>query len=113
MKQWLRKFKPLLVGIGAFIGAHCLDIISTELVMAFVPGAIEQNPLMRDPETWKFAIAPALFVKLFGTLVIETPLAVVLYAATRDSKWAAIPFFVSTFYIMHVVAHNLMMLVPK
>lgn len=102
--RWIKDHKLLSIAIGASIAGHCLDIVSTELVMAYVPGSTEGNPLLRDPFTFKFLLGRALEIK--GFYFTELALLSVIGYATGWEIIAAAPWLIDAYMIFDVAWHN-------
>jgi len=96
----------MVVAVWAFVFAHAMDIISTVVVMALVPGSAESNPLFRDPITFKFMLVPALEIKSLSVLAFYVPLSAILYMATRSWGIASLVFWSAVPSLLNVAFKN-------
>jgi hypothetical protein len=90
---------------------NLLDVVSTVLGMAYVPGAIESNPLMRDPNTLKFVFWQGIAIKSMGILLFAAPLTALIYISTRNALLSVIHVWWMTYVIMQVWAKNMIYVV--
>jgi hypothetical protein len=104
--RFLNSKDILLAAVVALLLAEGLDIISTLLVMAFVPGAGEGNPLMRDPNTFKFLLGQGLKVKGLYLGVKLLPFCGLLYWGSRSPGVASVPIWLDAWEGLHVVFSN-------
>lgn len=100
----------LTTAVAFFVCVHAMDVISTAMVMAYVPGSIEANPFLRDPITLKFMLLPALQVKALSALLFYIPISVALYIASRSWGLASLPFWLAIPGILQVAFKNFVIL---
>jgi len=98
--------RVLIAAIAFYLLAEALDILGTTLVMAYVPGSIEMNVLMRDPVTLKFVLGLGLKVKALGAAFSTVLPAIFLYGATASPAWASAPFWFDGMGTLSAVAWN-------
>lgn len=109
-RNLLIELRPLWVAAIFYVMVHAGDFVSTGLCMAFVPGASEGNPLLRDPETLKFAAIMALKLKTLYGLIVVIPMSAGIYAATRNAIMSSIPAWFLSWVGLGVVYENLAIL---
>jgi hypothetical protein len=88
MRKWFAKHKIFGSALGVFLYTSALDIISTALVMAYVPGSIEVNVLARDPLTLKAQIGVLWGIKGLYLVVAGLPLGIA--GALTESEFGEI-----------------------
>lgn len=106
LTEFYRKHKLLCLAVGGLIVANALDIISTELVMAYVKGSYEGNPYLADPYTGKLLVGEA--IKLKGIGILEAGVMSLVGIAAESELVAAAPFLYQGFIIMSAATHNLL-----
>jgi hypothetical protein len=83
----------MIAAISLYLIMELADVLSTVLVMAYVPGSMETNPYLRNPVTLKFVPILALYMKsLFSAVCLGLP-ALAIFAGTRSWLLASLPFW--------------------
>jgi hypothetical protein len=93
MWEKVGSWRVLVMAVAFFVTVHVMDIASTLLAMAYVPGATESNPLFRDAETLKFLVRPAINIKVVYMLCQPALLSIFIWAGTGRYFLAALPWW--------------------
>ena len=111
----LKSFLPdgsemLVCAIIYYVLLHTMDFVSTELCMAFVPGVMESNHLMRDPVTLKFVLSQGAVVKTIYTTIFVALPSLLVFLGTRSYQLASLFWWYYGWKVSQIVFDNSMML---
>lgn len=110
---WLEKidtWRVLVAAVLLVVMGNAADIISSSVVMAFVPGVGESNPLMRDPATLRFLPLMAIEVKLIlhAALIVFSAS---IFAGTRSWLLASLIWWWKSWGLLLATASNILLLI--
>lgn len=103
----LYRSRPIQAAFFFALTCHLLDIISTMLAMT-IPGVVESNPSMRDPETWKFILRDGIAIKLAAMVVAGIP-TIFLFWGEQNNKphWSPLPYYIIAFPSLMAALSNM------
>ena len=103
--------RPLVVALVFWGIMGALDVLSTSIVLAFVPGVAEANGLMVHPDTGLYMPMMGLVLRLEALIMVMLPVAGGIYLATKNATLASIPVWYKVWTDSWIVAANLGLLI--
>jgi len=104
---FVKKYPIFCGAILFWICTHAVDIISTEVVMAFLKGSAEANPYARDPQTFKFLVGKAL--QMDSVYFFECMFVAVFGLAIKSDMFAAVAFLYEGYGALDAAFHNMIL----
>lgn len=101
------KFRPIAIALILWLTMGMLDVVSTCVVLAYIPGAVEQNGLMLHPVTGLYMPLMGVGLRLESLAVVMLPVAGGIYLATKNATLASIPVWYKVWTDSWIVAGNI------